>query len=113
MHVVRAAQAVPYDPPGHHGVAARRLQGLEAGGPAGFAVAVSHYPSGAAAMMAPIAADTVYVVLDGELTVTAGGTSVVLAADDSVYLAAGTTRSVRNHGTAAATLLVVTGQPAR
>jgi quercetin dioxygenase-like cupin family protein len=107
MHLVTAADAVPYRPPGHHHVAARRLQGLEAGGPVEFSVGLSHYPPGSMVDAGPTAAETVYVVIDGELELTADGRTVVLGAHDSVHLAAGEIRGLRNASTADATLLVV------
>lgn len=44
MHLIRAAQAVPYQAPGHAGVDSRRLQGREAGGPDRASVSISTYP---------------------------------------------------------------------
>jgi quercetin dioxygenase-like cupin family protein len=49
----------------------------------------------------------VYVVLSGELTLTAGGRSEVLRPGDSVHLPQGTVRSVVNRGTGPAELLVI------
>ncbi|MFC4117318.1 cupin domain-containing protein [Nonomuraea zeae] len=107
MHLVRAAEAVPYAPPGHHHVTARRLQGLDAGGPGGFSVGVSHYPPGSTVDTAPTAAETVYVVLAGELELTCDGSIHTVSRHDSVHLAAGEVRSLRNASAADATLLVV------
>jgi quercetin dioxygenase-like cupin family protein len=107
VHLVRAADAVPYDPPNHSWVGARRLQGLEAGGPTSCAVAISEYPAGASAGTAPTPADTVYVVLAGQLTVTTSDGDIALDVHDSVFLPSGTVRAVRNDSDAHATLLVV------
>lgn len=107
MIVRRAADAVPYAPPGHVGVRSRRLQGAEAGGPAGFWVAESVYPSGAAAELAPTAGDTVYVLLEGEIEVTADGHTETLRPHDSVFIPDGDRRSVLNAAEGPALLLVV------
>jgi quercetin dioxygenase-like cupin family protein len=112
MHIVRRAQAPGYTPPGHQGVSAWRLQGLQAGGPEEFAVAVSRYLPGAGAGPAPVPATCVYVVLDGEFTLEAACRTEILSVHDSVHLRAGEVRSIRNDGTRAATLLVVTDTPA-
>ncbi|MEU0463829.1 cupin domain-containing protein [Amycolatopsis sp. NPDC006131] len=106
MKVVRADEAVPYDPPGHRGVDARRLQQL-----AGLTVSVSTYEQGGAVTELPTAADTVYVVLAGTLRVTShdDGACVDLGVHDSVFLRAGETRSVVNVSDADAVLLVVLG----
>ncbi|MEU9246224.1 hypothetical protein [Streptomyces sp. NPDC048385] len=108
MHIVRRAEAPGYTPPGHQGVAAWRLQGLQAGGPEEFAVAVSSYPPGADAGPAPVLATCVYVVLDGEFTLEAEDRTEFLRVHDSAHLKAGEVRSIRNDGTRTATLLVVT-----
>lgn len=111
-NLVRGADAPTYDPPGHHGVHAQRLQGLEAGGPTGLWVGRSSYPPGASAELAPTQGDTVYVVLSGRLTVTLPGPEeVVLEASDSLHLPIGTTRAVRNSTEQEATLLVVMRPP--
>jgi quercetin dioxygenase-like cupin family protein len=111
MHVVRADSAVRYEPPGHHGVESRRLQGLDAGGPRDYAVSVSTYAAGAEVTPLPTAADTVYVVLGGSLRVTShdDDQTVELAVHDSVHLRAGEVRSIRNDSGAEAVLLVVLG----
>jgi mannose-6-phosphate isomerase-like protein (cupin superfamily) len=107
IHVVRAADAVAYQPPNHTGVGSRRLQGLEAGGPTGCAVAISEYPTGASAASVPTPLDTVYVVLAGELTLTTADGDVILGVRDSVFLPIGTVRSVHNRSQESATLLVL------
>lgn len=117
FNLTRLDEAPAYDPPGHVGVAAQRLQGLEAGGPAAFWVGRSTYPSGARAELSPTAGDTVYVVTDGELVVTivrasAGGSDtvadeVVIRTGDSMFLPRATVRSVENRGADTAVLLVI------
>ena len=107
--VVRAADAPPYSPPLHTDVDAVRLQGLEAGPTEGFWVGLSTYPPGSSADTAPAAAETVYVVLAGELVLTAGGEEWTLRPDDSAHLTAGTVRSLVNESSADARLLVVIG----
>jgi mannose-6-phosphate isomerase-like protein (cupin superfamily) len=112
VKVTRAVDAVPYAPPGHFGVESRRLQGAEAGGPDGFWVAESVYPPGSGAELTPTAGDTVYVVLEGELTVTAGDHGETLRPHDSVFIGAGEVRSLLNASDEPALLLVVL-QPSR
>ena len=59
------------------------------------------------------AAETVYVLLDGSLDVTAEGATVTLEALDSVRLPAGTVRRVDNVSGAPAMLLVISSTAAR
>ncbi|WP_410874613.1 cupin domain-containing protein [Nocardia sp. A7] len=109
MHLIRAAQAVPYQAHGHTGVDSRRLQGSEVGGPDKAAVSVSTYLPGSAVAASPTAADTIYVVLAGELELNGhlGEASLTLAAHDSVFLPRGEVRSLRNRTAENAMLLVV------
>ena len=103
MNVTRRDDAVPYLPPGHADVDARRLQGLEAGGPTDFWVARSTLDPGAVVATGPVGGDTVYVVLEGTLEVVLDddpATSVALLPGDSAFLARGQHRSLRATGDA-------------
>ncbi|MDN3292608.1 cupin domain-containing protein [Streptomyces ficellus] len=111
MRVTRLQQAPPYQPPSHHGVGAVRLQGHEAGPTARFWTGLSYYLPGGAADAAPTAEETVYVVLDGEVVVTADGHEEALRPYDSVHLAKGQIRSVENRSKRPATLLVTIALP--
>ena len=104
-------QAPAYQPPLHNNVEARRLQGLEAGPTEAFWTGWSDYAPGGAAAESPVLQEAVYVVVDGELTVTVGGTSHVLRRGDSVHLPKGTVRSVENRSNAQASLLVTFAIP--
>lgn len=109
--ITRASGAPRYHPPKHENVTAFRLQGHEAGPTERFWIGLSVYEPGGQATEAPAGQETVYVVLDGELTVRADGADVVLGQHDSVHLSRGTVRSVHNHSSAPATLLVAIATP--
>jgi quercetin dioxygenase-like cupin family protein len=109
--ITRADGAPAYVPPRHEGVAAYRLQGHEAGPTERFWVGLSRYEPGGHATTSPAGQETVYVVLDGELTLDADGRTTVLRRHDSVHLSPGTVRSVENHGDQPATLLVAIALP--
>lgn len=111
--ITPGASAPPYDPPLHEGVAARRLQGVEAGPTEHFWVGLSDYSPRGAATTSPTAEETVYVVLDGEFTLSLPDEdrTEVLRANDSVHLPKGTLRSVANTGTGNSRLLVVIATP--
>ncbi|HEX8483798.1 cupin domain-containing protein [Sphingomonas sp.] len=113
MHVTRAGAAREYHPPLHHGCTALRLQGMEAS-PADFAwVGLSHIAPGGGADMDAGPLGKIYVVLDGDVTVTLGnGESTTLGRLDSCYIAPGESRAVRNDGSAAASMIVVMPGPA-
>ncbi|WP_017627281.1 beta-D-galactosidase [Nocardiopsis chromatogenes] len=111
MRVTRLRQAPAYRPPAHHGVRALRLQGHEAGPTERFSTGLSYYLPGGAAEPSPAPEETVYVVLDGELVVTADGREEILRRHDSVHLAKGQIRSVENRSPLPATLLVTIALP--
>jgi quercetin dioxygenase-like cupin family protein len=109
MRVTRQASAPGYVPPKHHDVAAIRLQGHEAGPTDRFWVGLSYYLPGGGADESPAAEETVYVVLDGTLVVSAAGREEELGPLDSVHLPKGTVRRVDNRSARPATLLVIIG----
>jgi len=107
MHVTRLADAPTYKAALHHGVTTLRLQGLEAGPTDRFWVGLSYYEPGGGADESPTQEETVYVVLEGELTVIADSEVVSLGPRDSVHLTKGIVRSIENRTVARATLLVI------
>jgi quercetin dioxygenase-like cupin family protein len=108
MKVVRKAQAQSYAAVGHTGVTAYRLQGLETSHAQDFWIGLSIYEPGGVAEWGMSDTEKAYVVLDGELTVTAqDGTSHVLLKHDSCLIEPREHREVVNVSGAPATLLVI------
>ncbi len=107
MRITRIADAEPFSPDGHEGVGPVRLQGGTSTPTSDFTVALSHYLPGAQAALAPQAAETVYVVLSGELVMASDGVEAVLGAYDSVHFSPGTIRTVDNRTNLPATMLVI------
>jgi quercetin dioxygenase-like cupin family protein len=111
VNVTRAGDAPAYTAAAHRGVATVRLQGHEAGPTERFWIGVSSYRPDGIAERAPAAEETVYVVLDGELVVSAEGTETVLGRLDSVHFAKGEVRSIENRSGREAVLLVAIAHP--
>lgn len=111
MRITRIDDAPSYLPLLHHDVTAVRMQGMEAGATKHFWVGLSRYVPDAHSDEAPTQEETVYVVLDGELTVFADGQEVTLGRHDSVHLPNGTRRRVWNRSVREAVLLVIIAQP--
>jgi mannose-6-phosphate isomerase-like protein (cupin superfamily) len=107
MRVTRIADAEPFQPVGHEGVGPVRLQGGGGTPTTDFTVVLSHYLPGAEAALAPQEAETVYVIVSGELVMTSEGESHALGPFDSVHFTPGTLRTVRNRTTLPATMLVI------
>jgi mannose-6-phosphate isomerase-like protein (cupin superfamily) len=107
MRVTKIEDAEPFTPVGHTGVGPVRLQGGASTPTTDFTVALSHYLPGGVADLAPQDAETVYVVLSGELTMESEGDVAVLGAFDSVHYTPGTMRTVENRAHLPATMLVI------
>jgi len=111
MRITKIDDAKDYVAPLHTNVDTRRLQGLEAGPTETFWVGLSIYPHGGIAEESPTRAETVYVVLDGELTLAHGGERYVLRRHDSVHFGPGEVRELANESGVPATLLVAIAYP--
>jgi uncharacterized cupin superfamily protein len=107
MQITRLADAKPFDPPGHRGVGPVRLQGGEASPTEAITVALSHYLPGGQAEMASQPAETVYVVVAGELVMISEGREETLRLYDSAHFTVGTVRQVENRTQLPASLLVI------
>ena len=107
MRVTRIADAEPFSPVDHDGVGPVRLQGGDSMPTTDFTVALSHYLPGAAAKLAPQVAETVYVLVAGELVMTSDGTQETLGPYDSVHFTPGTLRTVENRTNLPASMLVI------
>jgi mannose-6-phosphate isomerase-like protein (cupin superfamily) len=112
MQITRLADAKRYDASRHFDMRSLRLQGFEATG-ADFAWAGLSYflPGGGAEMDAgPIG--KIYVVLEGQISITLkDGSTHVLAKLDSCFIPAGEARSILNRGNVVAAMLVVMPYP--
>jgi mannose-6-phosphate isomerase-like protein (cupin superfamily) len=107
MRVTRLEDAEPFAPVGHTGVGPVRLQGGSTTPTEKFTVALSHYLPGGAAELAAQEAETVYVLLAGELVMTADGVEETLHVNDSVHYTVGTLRTVENRTHLPASMLVI------
>lgn len=107
MIVTRIDEAKPYDAANHNGCEAVRLQGLNVSPVDAFWVGISHFEPGGGAEWDATDTDKVYVVLDGELTVETETDSVVLGANDSVFIGPNERRRVVNASDKVASWVVV------
>ncbi|MEI6372963.1 MAG: cupin domain-containing protein [Actinomycetes bacterium] len=104
-------QAPSYSPPLHHNVDAFRLQGGEVSATDSHWVGLSVYHAGASVDESPVRAESIYVVLEGQLVVTVGAVEYVLARHDSLHMNEGEMRSVENRTDTDALLLVSIANP--
>lgn len=113
MEVVRLADAQPYDAPKHFDMRGLRLQGFDASGAENFWVGLSNFLPGGGAEMDATPLEKVYVVVDGEVTVTTEDGETTLSRYDSCRLGPGEARSIVNKTNLPALMLVVMPYPAR
>lgn len=106
MHVVRYADAPPYEAPGHFDMAMRRLQGREAGPSDQLWLGVSVIAPGGGTAMDASTIEKLYVVLDGEVTIVTADTEVTLGRWDSCRIAPGEGRALKNATDRPATILL-------
>src|ERR1700744_4668227 len=106
MQVTKYNDAKRYEAANHFDVSALRLQGVEASKTSTFWVGVSHYLPGGKAEKSASDFERVYMVLDGEITVTTDTDTVTLGPMDSVHIAPKEVRTVVNNSNTVCTMLV-------
>jgi quercetin dioxygenase-like cupin family protein len=111
MEVVRLSDAKPYQAPGHFDMRGLRIQGHEASSAESFWVGLSHFLPGGGVEMGATPVEKVYIVLDGEVTVTTEVGTATLEPLDSCWLAPDEARSIENRTNRPATMLVVMPYP--
>ncbi len=111
MQITRIDDAKPYAAAKHTDVTALRLQGFDASDTDNFWCGLSYYLPGGAAEHSASPLERVYVVLDGEITVTTEAGETVLGPLDSCRIAPGEARAVENRTNRVATMLVIMPNP--
>lgn len=111
MLVKRFEDAESYEAPNHWGVAGLRLQGFEDGGPENQWIGFSQFLPGGGAGPDSTPFEKVYVVIEGEMTVTIDGADTVLGPMDSCTIPAETVRKIENRSNHICKMLVVMPYP--
>ncbi|MEM8732310.1 MAG: cupin domain-containing protein [Pseudomonadota bacterium] len=111
MLVKRFQDAESYEAPNHFGCYGLRLQGFEEGGPTNQWIGFSQFLPGGGAGPDSTPFEKVYVVLEGEMTVSVDGTETVLGAMDSCTIAPGEIRTIENRANHVCKMLVVIPYP--
>jgi len=111
MLVKRFADAEAYEAPNHWDVRGLRLQGFEDDGPKNQWVGFSQFLPGGGAGPDSTPFEKVYVVIEGEMTVTIDGKDTVLGAMDSCTIGADEVRKIENRSNDVCKMLVVMPYP--
>ena len=107
IDVTRFDDAQTYDAKKHFGMAAMRLQGQGVSSLEDYWVGFSKFLPGGGAERAAAPTAKVYVVLEGEVTVTTAEGDAVLGKYDSCFLPPNTDRSILNATNHVAQMLVI------
>lgn len=111
MDVTRVRDARPYSAPKHFDMVSLRLQGFDASAAEGFWVGLSHFLPGGGAGHDAAPIEKVYVVIEGEVTITTDAGDTTLGRLDSARVAPGEARSISNRTNLPASMLVVMPYP--
>jgi glyoxylate utilization-related uncharacterized protein len=113
MKKVSISEAVRYEPPAHFDCSCFRLQGKDETGTTQFSLGCSHFLPGGGADFSPSRPfDTVYVCIEGEITITdKDGKDIVLKPHDSIFIPGDEGRSIKNKTQYPASMFVILGYP--
>ena len=111
MRVTRLGEAKPYEAPKHFDCTALRLQGWDASAAQNFSVGLSHFLPGGGCELDATPLEKVYVVTEGEVTVSTDEGEATLGPYDSIYLAPNEARSIENRTNRPASMIVVMPYP--
>jgi len=102
-----------YNPPGHHGMVAMRVQGKDETGVSKFWMGLSHFLPGGGAEWGyeNDPNEKIYFCLEGEITVKNSDETVVMKKNDSLFLAPNEGREIVNATNMPASMLVVINYP--
>src|SRR3954470_5047507 len=106
MNIVRFDGAPEYQAPGHNLMRMVRLQGREAGPAETLWLGVSIIEPGGGTTLDASGLEKMYVVLDGEVTISNGHEQVVLRPWDSCRIAPNEGRALKNNTNQPATILL-------
>lgn len=106
MNVVRLAAAPAYSAPGHDKMHMLRLQGREAGEADILWLGLSHLLPGGGTTLDASPLEKMYVVLEGEVTISNGQDEVTLQVWDSCRIAPEEPRALSNRSNRPATILL-------
>ena len=104
--MVRLAAAPAYEAPGHDKMRMLRLQGREAGASDVLWLGLSHLLPGGGTTLDASPLEKMYVVLDGEVTISNGTEEVTLQPWDSCRIAPDEPRALSNRTNRTATILL-------
>ena len=112
MKITRSNELVAYTPGGHYDVRAQRIHNKEISGTEMLTVGLSWFlPGGRAdANVTAEGCETVYYIVEGEMTLEANGETTLLKAGDSALFKTGDVRAVRNDSSRPTAMMVISAR---
>jgi quercetin dioxygenase-like cupin family protein len=112
MEITRFEEAARYDAPKHFDMRGLRLQGFDASSSRFAWTGLSHFLPGGGAEMDASPLEKIYVVVEGEVTITlASGEKHRLSKLDSCYIPGNEGRAILNESNQMASMLVIMPYP--
>lgn len=104
---VTLADAESYSPAAHFKMEAQRLHNKALGTSEGFSISYSLFHPGGGAEQGSKAGESVYYVVEGQLTITTPDGDIVLNKNESIYRPAGAVAGIINNSEADVQMLVI------
>lgn len=111
MKIMKVSEAKEYPTTGHYDMRCLRLHGVDTSDCKDFTLGVSHFlPAGRTDYLAA-GVELIYVVVEGELTLTTEEGVCKLGKYDSVHFNIGEEKAIANETNFPASMLVIAGMP--
>lgn len=109
--ITRVNESYTYEAPGHFGCLTTRLHDPQDVNDGAVIMGLTHFLPGGGTDLGNNAMESLYYVVEGEMTLKTDDEETVLHAGDSFHCGPGTNKSVKNTGTSSAKMLVALTAP--
>ena len=109
--ITHANESYTYEAPGHHGCLTTRLHDPQDVNDGVLIVGLTHFLPGGGTDLGNNPMESVYYIVEGEMTLKTDDGETVLHAGDSFHCGPGTNKSVTNSGSSSTKMLVALTNP--
>jgi quercetin dioxygenase-like cupin family protein len=109
--ITRINESYVYEAPGHFGCLTTRLHDPQDVNEGGLIMGLTHFLPGGGTDLGNNMMESIYYIIEGEMTLTTDDGDTVLRAGDSFHCGPGTNKCVKNTGTTSAQMLVALTAP--
>lgn len=111
MKITKVIEGKEYPTTGHYDMRCLRLHGTDTSDCKDFTLGISHFLPGGKTDYMPAGVELIYLVVEGELTLTADGKEYTLGKYDSVHFSIGDEKAIENRTNMPASMFVIAGTP--